>query len=94
VKNIFQTEEEAIKAGAKPEDLVFLHGRNAKEQAALELAATFGNRKQRRDRRYGRATGELSDLALGSAAADIGSHERNKRNAKRRIAKKSRKRNG
>ncbi len=87
----YKDKDEAVKAGEDEEGLVSLHWRTPKERRALELAAQFGNRKQRRDRRFRPHLIVVEET--GADVPDLHPDERNRRNAKRRVAKKQRKRN-
>jgi hypothetical protein len=89
----FKDKDEALEAGEREEDLVTIHARNQKEHDAVALALQFGNRKQRRMRRF-RPHLIVSTQETGATTPDIPAHVRDERNAKRRVAKKQRKRNG
>lgn len=81
----FNSKEEAAEAGIDEKDMVTLHFRTPEEKRALELAAQHGNREQRRHRW---SNGKTDGPKILTAK------ERNKRNARRRLAKKARKANG
>lgn len=87
----FKDKDEAIAAGEDEAGLVELHWRTPAERDAIQLAAQFGNRKQRRDRKY--RPHLLPKQETGATVPDIGPAERRRRAAARVADKKQRKRN-
>lgn len=81
---LFKDHEEATKAGAKEEDLIDISWRTEAERDALTLAVQHGNRRTRRHRFDG----------MDRPMYPLTRTERDRRNARRRVAKKSRKKNG
>lgn len=65
-----------------------VHYRTQEEYDAIAKALQFGNRRERRNKILIR--GDRGD----GGAVFLTEHERNRRNAARRVARKSRKRNG
>lgn len=88
---LFNSKDEAVEAGEDEKDLVTLHWRTPAERDAIQLAAQYGNRKQRRDRRF--RAHLLPKEETGATVPDITPEERRRRAARRTAAKKQRKRN-